>query len=60
MLDKRKEKANFGFIFRGGGGGGGLGEPYLFWRDIYIYAIHVPLLKLHKIDTYFSSWDKSR
>lgn len=59
MQDKRKEKANFGFIFRGGGVG--WGNP-IFFGDIYIYiyAIHVPLLKLHKIDTYFSSWDKSR
>ena len=35
MQDKRKEKANFGFIFRGGGGVG-WGNP-IFFGDIYIY-----------------------
>ena len=57
MQDKEKKRPTLGLF--SGGGGVGWGNP-IFFGDIYIYAIHVPLLKLHKIDTYFSSWDKSR
>ena len=54
ILCKTKEKASVGFMFRGGGGR--VGVTLFFYK----YAINVPLIKLHKIDTYFSSWDKSR